>query len=95
MITSRIDHHRKHYHDRVCSVDPISLGIGAIAGIAGGLFGGGGNDAPAPATPQAPAPQAPPQKTPQVKPQSNNASTFIGGVPAPPQNTGQKTLLGQ
>ncbi len=81
----------------LCSIDPISLGIGAL-GLVGGLaassaMGGGGGQAAA--QPAAPPPQAPPQKTPQVKPQGNNASTFVGGVPAPPQNTGQKTLLGQ
>ncbi len=82
----------------LCSVDPISLGIGAL-GLVGGLAASsalGGGSAPAAATPQAPPPQAPPQKTPQVKPQtSSGASSFIGGVPTPPQSTGQKTLLGQ
>lgn len=84
-------------HDQpagLCSLDPLSLALGGIATGIGSLFGGsggGGGSAPAP---EAPPPQAPPQKTPQVKPQ-HSQSTFVGGVPAPPPNVGQKTLLGQ
>jgi hypothetical protein len=74
-----------------CSIDPISAAVGGIAtGVMGLMGGGGGGEAAA--TPAAPPPQAPAQKTPEKKPQTQ--STFVGGVPAPPPSTGQKTLLG-
>ncbi len=100
MITSRLDHHRKHYHDRTCSVDPITL-TGLAIGLAGafggaaaaGAFGGSSE----PAAPQAPPPSAPPQQQPQQKPaQRPTQPTFIGAAATPaPSGSGQKTLLGQ
>lgn len=83
----------------LCSVDPLTMGVTALAGLAGGMLsgGGGGGSSPAPAaaatTPAAPPPQGAPQRQPQQKPQ--NQSTFVGGVPTPPPSTGRSTLLGQ
>lgn len=83
----------------LCSLDPISLtglALGGLFGAGASAFsggGGGGGSAPTP-TPAAPPPAAPAQKTPQPKQQAQQSS-FIGGVPAPPPSTGQKTLLGQ
>lgn len=80
-----------------CSVDPITLTGLALAGAAGAagsaLTSSGGGSAPTPA-PASPPPQAPAQKTPAPKTAAQQP-TFIGGVPAPPPSTGQKTLLGQ
>jgi hypothetical protein len=79
----------------VCSVDPISAVVG---GLIPALFGGGGNKGAS----AAPAPVAPPQPVPPpqapdtgVKSTLPQKPTFIGGVPTPPAQTGQKTLLGQ
>lgn len=101
-------------HDQpagTCLIDPVTAGIAALTGIAGGLFGGGGggsttvNQAAAPA---APPPLAPPASAPQgVKPGTKSQQpTFLGssasaGGQAPgldsggPVRSGQKTLLGQ
>jgi hypothetical protein len=78
----------------ICTIDPITLGLGGLAlgGLAAGAAtSGGGGSTP---TPTAPPPQAPPQQKPLAKPTQQQPS-FIGGIPAPPQATGQKTLLGQ
>jgi hypothetical protein len=77
----------------LCSIDPMSAVLG---GVLPALFGGGGAKAEAPPAPEAPPPQAPPPQKPQGNPkQSNSGSSFIGGIPTPPQSTGTKTLLGQ
>jgi hypothetical protein len=79
----------------LCSIDPISAVVG---GILPALFGGGGSkgssQAPTPSSP--PAQTAPPQ-APDSGPKSTlpQKPTFIGGIPTPPAQTGQKTLLGQ
>ncbi len=99
MITSRVDHHRKHYHAirGLCSVDPLTLAAGGLGALAGGLFGGGAStQAAATPTPTPPPAAPPPQQQPigQAKKPAQQSS-FVGGVPTVPQSTGQKTLLGQ
>ena len=102
MITSRVDHHRKHYHvlRGVCSVDPITLtglAIGALGAFGGAAAAGAFSSSPEPAAPMAPPPSAPPQQQPQQKPAAKPTQpTFIGAAATPaPSGSGQKTLLGQ
>lgn len=84
----------------LCSVDPFSMSaLGALAlgglGAAGASVAGGGGGS-APPDPAAPPPQAPPSKAPLPKQNTQSAgSSFLGTVPAPPQSTGSKSLLGQ
>ena len=80
--------------DLHCYIDPLSAAVG---GILPALFGGGGGDKQTAPTPEAPPPQAPPASKPQGKTNATSASgsSCIGGIPTPPQATGQKTLLGQ
>lgn len=85
-----------------CSMDPVSLLVGAGGAIASALFGGGGGNAPqaAPAAPDAPPPpQAAPQSSPSGTGRSAprpQAQTFIGSAATPQDSqSGQHTLLGQ
>lgn len=85
----------------LCSMDPITLGMSALAGAIPALMGGGGSNqqqqATAAPTPEAPPPQAPPQRTPTGQKKSPGGTpSFLGSAIAPPTNTGGgKTLLGQ
>jgi hypothetical protein len=78
----------------LCSIDPLSLGLAAVAGGVGSMFAGSGGGGGSTPTPAAPPPQAPPPQKPQGK-QNTQQPTFMGSIPTPPPSTGQKTLLGQ
>lgn len=98
------------HHDFIdrylCSVDPITLTGLALGGLVGGMMGSKGSAlaaaAPTPQAPPAPPASAPAQQQPVGSRNAvgNNTPrgatpTFIGGMPAPPTQSGQKTLLGQ
>ena len=89
-------------------IDPITLGLGLAAGLAGAasssLIGGGdGGAKEAAPAPVAPPPQAPPEQTPTRKASRPSAARAMypnlpqaGPAGAPPTLTaGTKTLLGQ
>lgn len=96
---------RDQHSERIplrCSVDPISLAVGALGGLAGSMFGGGGGGTQVVAAPEKPKEQAqvvPPSQAPQgQKPMPKSQTpTFLGAAaaPMPNQTSGTKTLLGQ
>ena len=99
MIHTRLNEWRSEPRS-LCSVDPITLGITALAGLAGGaLSGGGGGSTTTNVTqaPEAPPPQAPGQRSPTgQKKSAGGTPSFIGSAIAPPTASGGgKTLLGQ
>lgn len=86
-----------------CTMDPISLAMGALTGVASSMFGGGGGGGGGSSTtnitqaPEAPPPMAPPQRSPTGQKKSPAGTpSFIGSAIAPPTPSGGgKTLLGQ
>ena len=85
----------------LCSIDPITLAVGALGSLAGGLMGGGGGGGSTTTNvtqaPEAAPPQAPPQRSPTgQKKSAGGTPSFIGSAIAPPTaSRGGKTLLGQ
>ncbi len=91
--------------------DPISLGIGALAGALGGIFGSKSSSTAAPAAPAADQPLPPDPSTPAIAPGSKPAQknsqqqSFLSGAAALQKGgaasvgtggaSGGKSLLGQ
>jgi hypothetical protein len=91
-----------HVDPYTCHIDPITLALAGLAGVAGAgtaaaaSAGGGGAPAPTP-PPAAPPPQAAPVQSPTgTKKNAGAPATFLSSAAAAPTASGgTKSLLGQ